>query len=292
LFASPSSTDGFYPTGTPVTLSIQPKPGFRFRRWEGDLTGTADTGLVTMDGARIIQALLVKTEQVATASVRSAAGETPESAVAPGSIISVVGSGLSLETQSGPANPLAQTLAGVAVTVGDRILPLLFVSPEQINALLPSDLPEGEHRLTVRRTGAKEVGTTFTVVRNAPGLLSTTTEFGLIAVALRDDGSAVSPSNPARAGETITLLGTGFGPYDRQPLDGFAIPASPRYTLTDPVEVRLDEMSIRPEWVGAAPGLTGVTAVRFSIPAGLRGTRIALAFVNGVESNSVPLPLE
>jgi uncharacterized protein (TIGR03437 family) len=292
LIAEPPSADGFYEAGTPVALALDVKPGYRFRRWEGDLTGTNPSGVVGMSGPRIIQALLLQTEQPASATVRNSAGETPVSGVAAGSIISILGAGLSPVTQSGPANPLAQSVGGVAVTVGDRILPLLFVSPEQVNALLPSDLPEAEYRLSVRPTGMKEVSTTFTVVRNAPGLLTTTTESGPIAVALREDGSAISDTNRAKAGEVVTLLGTGFGPYDRPVLDGFAVPANPRYTLADPIEVRIGDATVRPEWAGAAPGLTGVAAARFRIPADARGTRIALVIVNGVESNAVPIPVE
>jgi uncharacterized protein (TIGR03437 family) len=72
----------------------------------------------------------------------------------------------------GPRNPLAQTLADVVVTVGDRLLPLLFVSPQQINAQVLSDVPDGEHTLRVRWTGKPDVTGTFVVSRNSPGLFS------------------------------------------------------------------------------------------------------------------------
>ena len=52
-------------------------------------------------------------------------------------MISVFGANLSDTTQVGPSAVLAQTLGGVSLTVNARILPLFFVSPSQINALLP-----------------------------------------------------------------------------------------------------------------------------------------------------------
>ena len=70
-----------------------------------------------MTAPRMVQALLLKTESPATATVRNAAGETPVKGVAAGSMISILGSGLAPVTQSGPANPLAQSIAGVAVTL-------------------------------------------------------------------------------------------------------------------------------------------------------------------------------
>jgi uncharacterized protein (TIGR03437 family) len=87
--------------------------------------------------------------------VMNAAGPTPESEVAPGSIISFYGSGLAPAVITGPHSPLSQTLGGVTVLAGGRMLPLFFVSPDQINALLPSDMGEGEYTAVVRRQGRR-----------------------------------------------------------------------------------------------------------------------------------------
>jgi uncharacterized protein (TIGR03437 family) len=222
----------------------------------------------------------------------NAAGPTPVEGVAPGSLISIFGGSLANSYEAGPANPLAQTLGGVTAMVADRLLPLVFVSPEQINALVPSDLEPGVHQLRVRPPGAAEVSTEVNVVRHAPGLLSTTTDSGRIALALREDGSPVSLERPARAGEILTVLGTGFGPYDRPVVDGFAVPQSPRYTLADAAGIRLGDATLAPEWAGAAPGFTGLVAVRFRVPSAAPGLQELTITVNGAGSNMVLLPLE
>src|SRR5256885_917050 len=49
-------------------------------------------------------------------------------------------------------NPLAQTLGGVTVRVGDRFMPLIFVSPSQINLQLPDDLPLGAQTIDRKST--------------------------------------------------------------------------------------------------------------------------------------------
>ena len=82
------------------------------------------------------------------------------------------GSELAPYLELGPTNPLTQALAGVSLTVGNRILPLMFVSPEQINAQLPRDLDPGEYTLRVIRVGQAPIDGKFTVAAGAPGLFS------------------------------------------------------------------------------------------------------------------------
>ena len=43
------------------------------------------------------------------------------------------------------------------VTINESILPLLFVSPQQINAQLPSSLTDGTYTLNVQNTGQPEI---------------------------------------------------------------------------------------------------------------------------------------
>ena len=74
-----------------------------------------------------------------------------------------------------------------------------------------------------------------------------------------------SPESPAKRSELISLIGTGFGPYNRRVVDGFVTPATPAATLVDPVEVYRGSSSLQPSFAGAAPGLTGMTATRFRV---------------------------
>ncbi len=290
----PPSTDGFYPSDTPVTIAIDDQPGYRFRRWEGDLAGTSRTGFLRMSGPRFVRAVFDRVPYIAPAGVRNAAGETPEAVVAPGSLVSVHGGSLAPQYETGSTNPLAQTLAGVVLLVGQRILPLLFVSPEQINALLPADLGEGEQTVKVRWGGQPEISGTFTVARNAPGLFSRTVEGKQFAAAVHEDGTPVTPESPARRNEVVKLYGTGFGRYDRPVPDGFALPSSPVWTLEDKVEILAGDWQPPTIWAGGAAGMVGAVEVRLRIgdeaPA---GSTIELKVrVNGRESNTVLLPIE
>jgi uncharacterized protein (TIGR03437 family) len=289
----PPSADGFYPDDASVRVTATAREGFRFRRWGGDLEGTSNSGFVSLNSPRLVRALLDKIPTIPTAGIRNAAGETPEMVIAPGSIISVFGSLLAPDYAAAPAGPLSQTLAGTVVQWNSRLLPLLFVSPEQINAQVPSDLPEGEHTLGVRTGNQPVVEGKVRVVRNAPGLFGYTLDQKFFLAATREDGTVVSPENPARPGETITILGTGFGPYQRPLFDGFPAPMAPPNPLVDPVEIRLGELLLHPATAIASPGQVGLVALRLVIPADLAptGELPLTAIVNGRSSNTALLPV-
>ena len=133
----PASADGFYPADTDVTIIAETKPGFRFRRWDGDLTGTFRSGVVNMSMSRLVRAMLDKVPYVAPTGVRNAAADLPDPGVAPGLIAIYGGKSRRRRTKLGSSNPLAQSLGGTVVLVEDRLLPLIYVSPDQINAQLP-----------------------------------------------------------------------------------------------------------------------------------------------------------
>jgi len=294
IVVDPPSPDSFFAEGAQLSITAQVRPGYRFRRWEGDVSGMYRSASFQMDRPRVARAILDVAPFLAESAVKNAAGDTPDAVVAPGSLISIFGASLAAEYKVGPSSPLAQSIAGVTVRVGDRLLPLLFVSPEQINAQLPSDLEEGEYRLAVQREGHEQVSARFQVARNAPGLFSMVSEGKSIALATHEDGRMISTAAPAQKGETITLFGTGFGPYDRRPPDGFATPPSPAFRISDPVEVLIGDRVIEAGWAGAAAGFVGMNVVRFRIPEDLP---TASPFevrvrVNGRDSNTVAIPLE
>jgi uncharacterized protein (TIGR03437 family) len=291
---APASQDRFYPNGTEVMIMAKVRSGFRFRRWVGDLAGGSEGGRLTMSGPRTIIAMLDRVPFISPAGIRNAVGETPDESVAPGSIISIYGESLAPRLEISRRNPLDQTLAGVIVTVGDRMLPLLYVSPQQINAQLPTDLPDGEYTLRVQWDGTPGATGEFKVSRNSPGLFSQPVEDKLYALALHEDGSLVTPDSPAAHGETISIYGSGFGPFKDWMTDGFAFPNPSDYVLLDPVDVIAGGLNIVPVWAGGAPGYVGVAVTRIRITDDLPSavTLDLSVHVNGKLSNTVLLPIQ
>jgi uncharacterized protein (TIGR03437 family) len=290
----PPSADWYFPADSEVTVTVEPKPGYKFRWWEGELRGGPQADAVQLWKPASALAVLERVPYIAPTGVRNAAGETPDSALAPGSIIAITGANLAPAYERGPDSPLAQTLAGIAVEVGGRALPLFFVSPEQINAQLLSDLEEGEYTLAVKSETGPDVTAPITIRRNAPGLFTQEGEPQGMALAMRSDGAPVTGAKPAELGEIITLLGTGLGPYQQGAFDGFIIPEGFELRLADPVEIRVGDNVIQPLSATAAIGFVGVTAIRFRVGEELPAAatvelRVA---VNGRESNTVLLPLK
>lgn len=288
----PVSSDGFYRASENVALSLTAQPGYKFRRWDGDLSGTIPSGVVTMSAPRVVKALLDPVPYIAPAGVSNAAGTTPQSGVAPGSIVSIYGVNLAVETLVAPDGMLPQTLGGLTVHVGDRILPLFFVSPQQINAQLPDDLAAGNQVLTISPAGAPEVRAPFTVVRNAPGLFPVAVNGQAMAMAVHEDGSPVTADAPARSGELLTVYGTGFGPAERARPEGFPLPQTPAYSMLDGVTVQVGEAAITAEKAFAVAGRCGIDAVQFRLDGPATGTATLRITVNGADSNTLLLPVQ
>lgn len=93
------------------------------------------------------------------------------------SIAAGFGQGLAATTESAPATPLPTTLAGTSVKVKDsagteRLAPLFFVSPSQINFLIPLGTANGAANINVVRGETISATGTVQIVTVAPGLFA------------------------------------------------------------------------------------------------------------------------
>ncbi|MEP7338659.1 MAG: IPT/TIG domain-containing protein, partial [Acidobacteriota bacterium] len=79
----------------------------------------------------------------------SAASFLANESVAPDSIVAAFGANLATGVAVAPGRPLSTQLAGTTVKVNDRLAPLFFVSPSQINYLIPVGTAAGEARVVV-----------------------------------------------------------------------------------------------------------------------------------------------
>jgi len=290
----PGSSDGFYADGTQVAVTAGPNNGYTFQHWSGDLSGTSLTASVTMNGPKFAVAVLNGFPFISENGIKNAAGDTPAGTVGPGSDISIMGDNLASSLQVAPAGELSQAIDDVWVTINDRLLPLLFISPQQINAQLFSDLQDGTYTLTVHHTTQKDASRNFNVRRDSPGLFQWYPPQGSPTVAaFREDGSMLTADNPATSNETISIYGTGFGLYDHVLVDGFPTPNTGIWNVADPVTVSVDGQTYTPISARAANGFTGMVVLRVkltgTLPSGLVNVKVT---VNKVDSNTSKLPMK
>jgi len=297
----PPSASGFFAAGTQVAVTAAPQNGFTFQQWSGDLSGNSLTATVAMTGPRL--AVAVMSGLPFLSGVKNAAGDTPSGAVGPGSDISILGGNLAAAAKVAPTGSPTYSIDDISVTLNKRPLPLLFVSPQQINAQLFSDLVDGSYTLTVHRRGQPDINKDFNVLRDSPGLFQWYPAQGSPTVAaFREDGSVLTMSNPAVLNETISIYGTGFGLYNHLSVDGgwtpvlvdgYPTPATGDWNVLDPVTVTVAGRALTPVSARAGNGLTGVVVVRVKLTGPLPGGPIDLKVTVGdVDSNTTTLPMK
>lgn len=122
-------------------------------------------------------------------------------------------------------NVFPTTLGGVTVAIDGKPAPISFVNQSQINALVPSTNTIGDVSLVVSNPNGSSAAGKITLAPAAPGLFTFSQNQGKYAAATVLDspsafeylapagllGSSVQ-SRPAKAGDTIQLYGTAFGP--------------------------------------------------------------------------------
>jgi uncharacterized protein (TIGR03437 family) len=160
------------------------------------------------------------------ASIVNSATSTP-GALAPNAIGSIYGTNLSFDTAGlpgGTIDTLPDELAGVHVFVGGTTAGLYYVSPQQINFLIPANLRPGTTDCFVTLDGTAGPQVSITVATVGLGLFQF--QPGLIS-AIHANGSAITTSHPAQPGETVLIYGTGWGQTTPPAVNGqaSAVPA-------------------------------------------------------------------
>jgi uncharacterized protein (TIGR03437 family) len=200
--------------------------------------------------------------------------------IAPGMIASVyprsVGQTFGNETARASSFPLPTELADIEVRVNNVAAPLFYVSPGQINFMVPSrdaqgnPMPEsGTAEVQVLRKSVGQVlgSTLYQLDAASPGLFTINQQGTGQVAAINEDGTANSGTNRIARRRVIQLFGTGMGfvagaPPDGMPATG-AVPTDikPRVIIGSAF-VPDDHV----EYSGLAPGLAGVWQINVRIP--------------------------
>jgi uncharacterized protein (TIGR03437 family) len=112
-----------------------------------------------------------------------------EPTVAPGSIASAFGRGIGASTQSELSLPLPTVLNGISLQVTDAakssaLASLFYVSPNQVNSVLPDTIALGTATVKVLNGDSTPMSVTVQVARVAPGLFTANGAGSGVAAAL------------------------------------------------------------------------------------------------------------
>jgi uncharacterized protein (TIGR03437 family) len=189
--------------------------------------------------------------------------------VAPGSILSIFGSGL------GPLTALTATLQSptiLATQLGDtQVLfdntpaALFYVQDSQINVQVPFETAgRTAVKVQVVVKGSIIGSANVPIAPAAPGIFTWNGGTGL-AVAMNPDSTLNGSATPAAATSAITVFGTGGGSTNPSGVDG-QIPATQPVTLVLPVSATIGGQPASVTWAGEAPGNAGMTQFNIVIP--------------------------
>ena len=210
------------------------------------------------------------------------------SAVAPGSIASIYGSGLALSTAIASAFPLPATLGGATVSVNGVAAPLLYAGPNQINFQVPFEV-SGNGAVTVMAGGTTMGAATVPLPSTAPGIFQLPQ--GRAAL-LNFDGSVNGPDHPAAPSSTVIVFATGLGPVNPPAATGAAALGFPSLSVvTAPVTVTVGGQPATVLFAGLAPGYAGLYQVNLVVPQLAPGDYPLQISTGGVASNKATVSI-
>ncbi len=164
--------------------------------------------------------------------------------------------------------PVPTTLGDVQVLVAGVLSPLIYVSPSQINFMIPSSTPVGsdlvEFQVVKASTNQVLASFLYRIDPFSPGLFTRDASGSGQLSAVNEDFSINDGTHPAKAGSIISLYGTGQGvvpgaPPDSQPATAIPTPITPR--------VFFGGIEGAVSYSGLAPGYIGLWQINVKVPA-------------------------
>jgi uncharacterized protein (TIGR03437 family) len=208
-------------------------------------------------------------------------------AVSGGEIVAIFGQNLSSTTavQSVPDVEFDTALVATRVRLlgTPTYLPVLAVSPGQVNTILPENLRVGgTAMIAVEVDGVASPGVTLQLAGAAPGIFTASgTGMGAGSM-LNQDGTINSSANRAPAGTTIAAFGTGSGNLGPALYDGYLDVAAPYGMATNQVTATVGGAPATVVYAGGAPFLVaGVNQINITIPKGTASGAVPITLTSG-----------
>lgn len=206
--------------------------------------------------------------------------------LAPGNLVAIFGTafaepGVLSQAQS---VPLPEVLDGTFIEAGPglTLLPLLFVSPSQINAQLPTEYSAAAGPLDVlvtRQSSTAALPVELLLADARPGFFTIDASGSGDVIAQDQDarvisGSRTAEQNPGgrqsiRPGELVTFYGAGLGATNPSVPAGFAAGSDPLAFPAEEITLEIGGMSAAVLFAGLSPQFPAVYQINAFVPEGV-----------------------
>jgi len=206
-------------------------------------------------------------------------------------IVAAFGQNFSTATTAASSVPLPTSLAGATVKVRDnsgveRLAPLFFVSPGQINYQVPDGTAPGSATVIVTASDGHAIYGVIQILSAAPAIFTLNQNGTGLAAAVDAITGAGAPFNATRASEEpniIAVFGTGLG-ADATDADG---------NVNASVQASIAGNAVTLLYAGRAPGFVGLNQLNLVLPVGITaGTYTLSVSRNGVASNPATISVK
>jgi uncharacterized protein (TIGR03437 family) len=212
--------------------------------------------------------------------------------VAPGGLVTVLGSDLSPVSQSSRQVPLPTALGESCLTVNGIPVPVMFVSPRQINAQLPFSV-DGSTTLVLRTPSGVSDNFNVTIQTTAPSIFRNGVagpQADVPTVVRANNNQVVTLSNPVHHGDVLTIYATGLGRTSPSVETGVPAPSDPPASaLVSPV-VTIGGVPVEVLFAGLSPGEVGIYQINVRVGGAVPpGLSVPLAITQGSIATEVPV---
>jgi uncharacterized protein (TIGR03437 family) len=233
------------------------------------------------------------------ATIVNAASYQPGS-VAPNTFLTIYGTNLAYTTKAisesdihGNTLPTILPGTGVSIYINRIRAHIYYVSPTQINILVPSDAAPGPAELLIAIDGIYGPSVMINLQPTAPALFQMDNS---TAIAVHADSTLLTPSSPGRPGEDIVLYATGLGTTSPAPSYGQIPMAAARIKDSGRFRVLFDGVQVDPArvaYAGVSPGFAGLYQVNIKLPDDIKtNPEVRIQAGDAVSKAGIVLPIE
>ena len=214
-----------------------------------------------------------------------------DTALAPGTIAAVYGTGLGTAPQS-TGLPLPTSFNNTFALIGSTKAPLYFVSANQVNLQIPNEATATQQLpIVLSVNNAVTLPQMLNIIPAAPGVAAFPNRF--IIAQHGADYSLVTTTSPAKPGEYLIMYLVGMGPTNPPVATGAVTPSTlPLAAVTAQPTVTVDSQNANVAFAGLTPGSVGLYQINFQVPATAKSGNLNVDVTqNGVAANETVLPV-